>query len=63
MRLSNPTNIKSTGDSNCKNFSSKNSSKYSLMDVQKENEKKCSLSAFHCKQIVLIFGIIYVALL
>ncbi|EUT81019.1 hypothetical protein PFAG_04238 [Plasmodium falciparum Santa Lucia] len=63
MRLSNATNIKSAGDSNCKNFSSKNSSKYSLMDVQERNEKKSSLSSFHSKQIILIFGIIYVALL
>ncbi|CDO61715.1 glycophorin binding protein, partial [Plasmodium reichenowi] len=58
MRISKGTNIKSTGLSNCKNCS-----KYSLMEVQKENEKKRSLSAFNCKNFILIFGIIYVALL
>ncbi|EWC85826.1 glycophorin-binding protein, partial [Plasmodium falciparum NF54] len=63
MRLSKVSDIKSTGVSNYKNFNSKNSSKYSLMEVSKKNEKKNSLGAFHSKKILLIFGIIYVVLL
>ncbi|EUT79572.1 hypothetical protein PFAG_05065 [Plasmodium falciparum Santa Lucia] len=63
MRISKASNIESTGVSNCKNFNSKNCSKYSLMEVQNKNEKKRSLTSFHAKNITLIFGIIYVALL
>ncbi|KYN97616.1 glycophorin binding protein, partial [Plasmodium reichenowi] len=63
MRLSKVSAIKSTGVSNYKNFNSKNSSKYSLMEVEKKSEKKNSLGAFHSKKILLIFGIIYVVLL
>ncbi|KYN93134.1 glycophorin binding protein, partial [Plasmodium gaboni] len=63
MCLSNRTNLKSSGVSNCKNFNSKNCSKYALREVDGKNEKKSSLCTFRSKNLILIIGIIYVAIL